>query len=264
MSMNRYPRYTVREKVKADLSGISHAYVGALRNRLMEEWSKRREVIASELATGELSEYRHWLQALVEATHEIQGGMAPCETSLPGLASILREHGQSTRLLYTGLLVLSCWELGLTARSSEAALVHEAKMASVTPRALLELLKRAEPIHGTLNGAAHQTPNGEATSSEAAPIHSIVVRNVTGSQAAGSAKTELVFVLRDQFRQVEREILLRRLDVDPEDVKLNPPTREDFAWAMVSYFEHRSRLGDLWGVVQRDRPGSLAHPNPFL
>lgn len=261
-ALTKYPRYTIRGKLKTTWSGLSPAYLASLRRRLKADWSEQHGSISQELGTGELSEFRHWLQALVEATYDVENGMVPCETALPGLAGLIRDQGPSTRLLYTALLILSCWEIGLSARSSESALAHEAKMAGLSSRALLEILRRAEPTRGALEAAEQPRPDNESKT-EAAPVYSIVVNPMSAPQSEESSKAELAAALRDRFRPVEREILLQRIAINPEDVKLHPLTREDFVWAILSYSEQRDRLGDLWDAVTRERPGSLSRPNPF-
>jgi len=262
-ALTQYPRYTIRSKLKASFSGLSPAYLASLRRRLTAKWSEQRQLISRELGTGELSEFRHWLQALVEATYDIESGMVPCETRLPGLTELIHDHGSSTRPLYTALFILSCWELGLSSRSSEGALAHEAKMAGLSTRALLEILRRAEPAREALDAAERPPPAPESRVDDDERIYSIVVSPISAERTGENPKTELAAVLRDRFRQAEREVLLQRMAINPEDVKLNPLTRDDFVWAVVAYSEQRERLRDLWDAVDRERPGSLSGPNPF-
>lgn len=58
-------------------------------------------------------------------------------------------------------------------------------------------------------------------------------------------RTQLVELLTRRYDQADREALLHRLGVEPEDVKLNPETREEFAHAMVVHLDHLGRLDDL-------------------
>lgn len=260
--LNNYPRYTVRAKVKANMEGLTPEYILALRTRLLGTWSGHREEIARKLATGDLSELRHWLQALVEAIYDIANGMVPVETDLPGLKDVVDEYGQNVRLLYTALFVLSCWELGLTSSSSEGALAREAQMAGIGSRALLELMRRVEPLRETIYGA-REPFSVDVGRREEPSAQTIVVRPMNTRAGRVDGKAELASALRERFRQVEREVLLRRLDIDPEDVKLNPFTRDDFVWAMIVYAEQRARLADLWDAVVQERPGCISPPNPF-
>jgi hypothetical protein len=262
-ALTRYPRYTTRSKLKASFNSLSPAYLASLRKRLAEKWSDQRELISQELGTGELSEFRHWLQALVEATYDIETGMVPCETKLPGLTELIHDYGPSARPLYTALFILSCWELGLSSRSSEGALAHEAKMAGLSTRALLEILRRAEPAREALDNAERPPPTPESRAEDDERVYSIVVSPINADRAGENPKTELAAALRDRFRQAEREVLLQRMAINPEDVKLNPLTRDDFVWAVVAYSEQRQRLRELWDAVERERPGSLFRPNPF-
>lgn len=262
-ALTKYPRYTVRGKLKASFNGVSSSYLASLRKNLLVKWSEQRELISQELGTGELSEFRHWLQALVEATYDIETGMVPCETKLPGLTELIHDYGSSARPLYTALFILSCWELGLSSRSSEGALAHEAKMAGLSTRALLEILRRAEPAREALEAAERPPPTPENRVESDERIYSIVVSPLRADPAGESPKAELAAALRDRFRQAEREVLLQRMAINPEDVKLNPLTRDDFVWAVVSYSEQRERLRDLWEAVERERPGSLSRPNPL-
>lgn len=78
------------------------------------------------------------------------------------------------------------------------------------------------------------------------------------------AKQELTQLLKQRFRQAERESLLFRLGLHPEDVKLRPEDREEFAWAMVQHADNQGRLADLWDEVSRERAVLLrGRGNPF-
>lgn len=79
-----------------------------------------------------------------------------------------------------------------------------------------------------------------------------------------AARTELTELLKRRFRQSERESLLFRLGLHPEDVKLRPADREEFARAMVLHLENVDRLADLWDAVSQEREVFLrGRRNPF-
>lgn len=79
-----------------------------------------------------------------------------------------------------------------------------------------------------------------------------------------AARHELVRLLTERFRQSERENLLRRLGVHPDDVALRPEDREQFAHATVQHLDHLGRLPDLWDAIAAARPLVLhGRPNPF-
>lgn len=79
-----------------------------------------------------------------------------------------------------------------------------------------------------------------------------------------TARNELTDLLKRRFRQSERESLLFRLGLHPEDVKLRPEDREEFARAMVLHIENVGRLADLWDEVYRAREVFLrGRRNPF-
>jgi len=71
------------------------------------------------------------------------------------------------------------------------------------------------------------------------------------SSERNTVVAETARLLRERFNQIEREALVYELDVNPEDVKLNPETRDDFTWAMIAYFERRGRLGELCAAAAR-------------
>lgn len=78
------------------------------------------------------------------------------------------------------------------------------------------------------------------------------------------AQNELTQLLKQRFRQSERESLLFRLGLHPEDVKLRPEDREEFARAMVQHADNQGRLADLWDEVSRERAALLrGRSNPF-
>ena len=64
-----------------------------------------------------------------------------------------------------------------------------------------------------------------------------------------SRRNRLADFLARKYRQVDREALLLRLGVDPEECLLNAVTPEDEAWRMVKWFEHRGRLAELERLV---------------
>lgn len=79
-----------------------------------------------------------------------------------------------------------------------------------------------------------------------------------------AARNELTLVLKQRFRQSERHSLLHRLGIDPEDVKLRPEDREEFARAMVLHLDNLGRLAELWDQVARERAAVLGgRCNPF-
>ena len=79
-----------------------------------------------------------------------------------------------------------------------------------------------------------------------------------------AARNELTDLLKRRFRQSERESLLFRLGFHPEDVKLRPEDREEFARAMVLHVDNAGRLADLWDAVYTAREVFLrGRRNPF-
>ena len=79
-----------------------------------------------------------------------------------------------------------------------------------------------------------------------------------------AARNELVELLKQRFRQSERESLLYRLGLHPEDVKLRPEDREEFARAMVLHIANRGQLAELWDAVYQAREIFLrGRRNPF-
>ena len=102
---------------------------------------------------------------------------------------------------------------------------------------------------------------GVQTASAAPPVAASPVEAPHDPQAA---KQELTQLLKQRFRQSERESLLFRLGLHPEDVKLRPEDREEFAWAMVRHADNQGRLADLWDEVSRERAVLLrGRVNPF-
>ena len=97
---------------------------------------------------------------------------------------------------------------------------------------------------------------------------SLLALGPTGSQSPGhdeqAARNELAELLKRRFRQSERESLLFRLGLHPEDVKLRPEDRDEFARAMVQHLENLGRLADLWDAVYQAREVFLrGRRNPF-
>lgn len=129
---------------------------------------------------------------------------------------------------------------GLAAATREALLVQTAKAVM---EALGASAQSSVPPGGTPTVAA--TPG-------AAPID------------PQQAQNELTQLLKQRFRQSERESLLFRLGLHPEDVKLRPEDREEFARAMVQHADNHGRLADLWDEVSRERAVLLrGRNNPF-
>lgn len=97
---------------------------------------------------------------------------------------------------------------------------------------------------------------------------SLLTLGPAGSQPSAqdeqAARNELAELLKRRFRQSERESLLFRLGLHPEDVKLRPEDRDEFARAMVLHLENLGRLADLWDAVYQAREVFLrGRRNPF-
>jgi hypothetical protein len=262
--LGRYPRYIELRKLKTSSGGLDPAYVVTVRSQLRQQWELEREAIACELETSAMTEFHHWVRALLEAVHDIETGMSAVETALPGLSMLLQQsqtQGRRRRDLYTALLVLSAWEQGYTGDASEVSLSTEARLVGLGPRALLELLRRAERIRTVV--APEENPGASRREDGQEEAHAIMVAVLTTAEPPAAPKQALHAALRSCFSQTERLSLLRSLGIDPEDVKLSPETRDDFAWAIVGYAERQSRLADLWEAIRKMRPHALASSNPF-
>lgn len=96
------------------------------------------------------------------------------------------------------------------------------------------------------------------------PAHPLAASPPLPAADPQAAQHELVRLLIERFRQSERENLLRRLGVHPDDVTLRPEDREQFAHATVQHLDHLGRLADLWDAIAAARPLILRdRPNPF-
>jgi hypothetical protein len=263
--LGRYPRYIELRKLKTSAGGLDPDYVVSVRSQLRQQWDVQRDVIACELETSTITEFHHWVRALLEAVHDIETGMSAVETALPGLKMLLQQsstQGRRRRDLYTALLVLSAWEQGYTADASEVSLSTEARLVGLGTRALQELLRRAEPIRTLVaRHASAEEPRREDSGEE--EVHAIMVAVVTAAQPSAAPKQDLYTALRNRFSQIERLSLLRSLEIDPEDVRLSPETRDDFVWAIIGYAERQNRLAGLWDAIRHKRPHALPSANPF-
>lgn len=158
----RYPRYDRRKKINALHRATRQPYLGAIHAWLHEQWSRDGAEITPHLETGDRSKLRDWVLALVQATHDmLTEGMSLTEVNLPGLRHLVENHGVDKRELHTALLVILCWENSLTGLSTETELEPEASMAGLGPRALKNLLHKAEPARRALAPDLPGGPIGE-------------------------------------------------------------------------------------------------------
>ncbi|WP_437713000.1 nSTAND1 domain-containing NTPase [Sorangium sp. So ce448] len=138
MPMKSYPHWKKRtRRLNTEHAALQRGYVSSVYGRLRAQWPNLSKETRSELASlspdrdenpnehltkdADFRGVRNWIQALVEATHDvINEGLTPGEKSPPGLWDLIDINGP--RPLYTALFALSCWMDGLKPGSPRSQL----------------------------------------------------------------------------------------------------------------------------------------------